>query len=308
MTSLRITRDDVPNLDGKVAVITGAATGIGFAAAQILAEKGAVVHILDIKPQEESELRDGIGARFPKLYYHQCDIASWTQLREVFDSVGAIDIAIANAGVSAEQHASYFDDKFDSDGHLVQPTWGVIDVNYRAVLDFVKLAWSTMRKHGTKGSIVITASVSSYMTEQALPVYSSTKVALIGLVRALRSIIINDNITINAVAPCGTDTPSMVPEFLKSMNALSLPVSGPEVVGLALVYSATAHQDRTVDLYGKDNQEDLWKKGRWNGRCILTLGDTYTEIEEPTADLKPFWFGRENVQLVRRQQAATDFR
>ncbi|KAI8945471.1 short chain dehydrogenase reductase [Xylaria longipes] len=308
MPSLHITKDDVPNLDGKIAVVTGAATGIGFAAARILAAKGATVHILDIKPQKESELRDEIQARFPNLHYHKCDIASWTELRDAFESVGVVDIAIANAGVSDEQHASYFDDKFDADGHLAQPTWGILDVNYRAVLDFVKLAWSSMRRNGIEGSIVITASVSSYMTEQALPVYSSTKAALVALVRALRSIIINDNITINAVAPCGTDTPSMVPEFLKSMNDLGLPVSDSETVGLALVYSATAHQDRIVDLYGKDQQEDLWKKGRWNGRCILTLGDTYTEIEEPTADLKPFWFGRDNVKLVRRQQAATDFR
>lgn len=100
----------------------------------------------------------------------------------------------------------------------------------------------------------------------------------------------------------------MVPEFLSSMNDLGLPVSRPHIVGLALAYSATAYEERIVGLYGKDKQEDLWKKGRWNGRCILTLGDTFTELEESINDLRPFWFGRHNDSEIRRQQAATDFR
>lgn len=100
----------------------------------------------------------------------------------------------------------------------------------------------------------------------------------------------------------------MAPEFYKPMLDLGVPISDPDVVGLALVYSATARQSRMVDLYGKDKQGDLWTEGRWHGRCILTLGDTYTEIEEPTADLKQFWFGRENLRITRKQQAATDFR
>ncbi|KAI1499288.1 NAD(P)-binding protein [Biscogniauxia marginata] len=308
MAALQINQSDIPRLDGKTAIITGAASGIGFAAAKILSAQGATVHVLDIKSRDESELPTQLPPELATLHYHQCNIASWVELRAAFESIGQIDIAIANAGVSEEQHSSYFDDIVDADGKLVQPTWGVLDVNYRAVLDFVKLAWSNMRRHHTEGSIVITASTSSYMTEQALPVYSSGKAALIGLVRALRSKIIKDNITINAVAPSGTLTPSMAPELYEPMIRQGVVMSTPDVVGLALVYSATARENRMVDLYGKDKQSDLWTEGRWNGRCILTLGDTYTEIEEPTADLKPFWFGRDNVRLTRLQQAATDFR
>ncbi|KAI1264696.1 NAD(P)-binding protein [Xylariaceae sp. FL1019] len=295
MASLQISDDDIPRLDGKVAIITGAATGIGFAAARIMAIKGATVHVLDIKPQSESELTSEIVAELPSLRYRQCNVASWRDLLQAFEAAGSVDIAIANAGVSEEQHSDYFEDRFDSEGKLVQSSWTVLDVNYRAVLDFVKIAWSNMRKHQTEGSIVITTN-------------SSGKAALVGLVRALRSKIIQDNITINAVAPSGTETPSMVPEFYRSMVDIGVPVSKPHIVGLALVYSAIAREVRMVDLYGKDSQSDLWVEGRWNGRCILTLGDKYTEVEQSTSDLKPYWFGQDNVRITKRQQAATDYR
>jgi hypothetical protein len=88
-----------------------------------------------------------------------------------------------------------------------------------------------------------------------------------------------------------------------------MPASDPHVVALALVYSATAMQDRSVQTYGKQRREDLWRGGqRWNGRNIYTRGNTYTELEEPLADLRPFWLGIENERLLRQQQAATDFR
>lgn len=143
-----------------------------------MAKKGATVHILDIKPRVETEIPDKIPPELASLQYHQCNIASWVDLRNTFGSIGHVDIAIANAGISEEQHTSYFDDAFDDEGKLAPVKWGVLDVNYRAVLDFVKLAWSNMRQHKIEGSIVITASTSSYMPEQALPVYSSGKAAV----------------------------------------------------------------------------------------------------------------------------------
>lgn len=88
--------------------------------------------------------------------------------------------------------------------------------------------------------------------------------------------------------------------------AAGLPVSTAHFVGLAVVYSAVAQQTHAVEPYGKDSDET--RAGRWNGRTILTLGDTYTELEEPIAKLRPVWFGEQNTILTRKQQAATDFR
>ena len=74
------------------------------------------------------------------------------------------------------------------------------------------------------------------------------------------------------------------------------------------MHSATAMENRRVQAYGKEKEEENQRQGRWNGRVILTLKDYYTELEEKTADLRGQWFGEENLKLTRLQQAATDFR
>ena len=98
----------------------------------------------------------------------------------------------------------------------------------------------------------------------------------------------------------------MLGELVEPFNAAALPVSTPEFVGLALVYSATARQSRGVEAYGKEKEADILHEGRWNGRVIMTLGTRYTELEEPIAELRPMWFGKENFELTRAQQAVTD--
>ena len=102
-------------------------------------------------------------------------------------------------------------------------------------------------------------------------------------------------------------TPLIPAEFTEPIIKAGLPLSSAEFVALALVYSATAGEARCVEPYGKDR----FKSGtiierRWNGRVVLTLGDRYTELEEPIADLRPAWFGEENTRLTWEQQAATD--
>ncbi len=118
---------------------------------------------------------------------------------------------------------------------------------------------------------------------------------------------IGDDITINAVAPAATITKLLPQDLAAPIIAAGLPISSAHFVGLALAYSAVARQSRKVESYGKD-EDALAQEGRWNGRVILTLGDTYTELEEGIADLRPRWFGEKNAELTRLQQVATDFR
>lgn len=295
MTSLDIRDGDIPSLEGKTAIVTGGGSGIGFSTVKILASKGAKAYILDLNPPDE--------ALPPNVEYIECNITSWSELRGVFERVKKVDIAVANAGVSEE--ANYFEDTFDEAGQLLEPRYAVLEVNYRAVLNFVKLSISHMRAAGG-GSIVITASATAYAPEQSLPVYSSTKLAVIGLMRSLRASLHLQNISINCVAPAATITKLLPKQLATPLMAAGLPVSSADFVGLAVAYSATAKQTRSVEPYGKDPDEEVL--GPWNGRTILTLGDNYTELEEPIAILRPKWLGEKNAHLTRAQQSATDFR
>lgn len=148
-------------------VIQGGASGIGFATVNILASKGAKTYILDINPPDEALL--------PNVKFMKCNVTSWREICGAFDSVKHVDIAVANAGVSED--GDYFKDTFDDEGQLLEPRYDVVEVNYRSVLNFVKLSVRSMREAGG-GSIVITSSATAYAPEHSLPVYSSTKLAV----------------------------------------------------------------------------------------------------------------------------------
>ncbi|KAF5027083.1 hypothetical protein F66182_795 [Fusarium sp. NRRL 66182] len=305
MTTLQIQENDIPDLGGKTAISIysdqtdiGGSSGIGWATAKIFADKGAQVYILDREEPEEP-----LSAQ---VKYIHCDISIWSNVVTALERIGSFHIAIANAGV--DEDGDYLVDSYDRNGDLVEPAYKVIDVNLRGTLNFVKLALHSMKKNCVQGSIVITSSATAYAAEQSLPVYCATKAALINFIRAMRSTLRDSGITINAVAPAATITKLLPADLAAPIIASGLPVSTAHFVGLAVAYSATASEEQKVQAYGKDT--DDWKQtpGRWSGRAILTLGDRYTELEGPISETRSSWFGKENLDETRMQQAATDFR
>ncbi|RAL10869.1 uncharacterized protein BO97DRAFT_426113 [Aspergillus homomorphus CBS 101889] len=101
----------------------------------------------------------------------------------------------------------------------------------RGTLNVIKVALSMMRRTKTAESIMITSSATAYSPEHSLPIYSASKLGLIGLVRALRSTLPLDNITINAVAPATTITGLLPPHLAAPIIAAGLPTSSSEFVG-----------------------------------------------------------------------------
>lgn len=185
-----------------------------------------------------------------------------------------------------------------------------VDVNLRAVINFVHLALSAFRKYDRGGSIVITASATGYSPEHSLPVYSAAKAGVLGLIRALRpSLPYTHNVVINGVAPAATITRLLPKNLAAPIVAAGSPVSTAEHVGLAVAWSAVGTEERQVDRYGRDPDEVLTRwPGRWNGRIILTLGDTWTEVEGPLADRKAEWLGEWQAKSTANQQVLTDMR
>ncbi len=134
-----------------------------------MVQKGATVYVLDRQEPLET---------FPGLEFRRCDVTSWDALRDVFDEVGEVHLAFANAGICDKSPEGFYDDVFDDNGNLQEPAYSIIDINLKAVLNFVKLAWSSMRRHKVQGSIVITASSTGLVPEQSAPVYTCSKFAV----------------------------------------------------------------------------------------------------------------------------------
>ncbi|KAI9685122.1 MAG: hypothetical protein M1822_004709 [Bathelium mastoideum] len=313
MTSVELSEDIIPRLDGEVAVIVGGATGIGHSLTKLLSSKGAKVFVVDKKTPESLP---------NESLYIRGDITSWTQLRDIFLSgryFKHIDMCFANAGTSEDLTNSLLNDVHDPEtGDLQEPNYDVLNVNVIGILNVVKLSLHLMRKQASGGRIAITSSATGYAPEQVLPVYSSSKAALITLIRALRSTLPASNITINGVAPAATHTPLLPPDLAAPIVAAGLPVSSSMHVALALAYSTTAYEANQAELYGREfelgsmsriqAENEPGRRQRWNGRVLLTLGNTATEIEEPLANMREQYMGAYVTRLTRQQQALTDGR
>lgn len=129
--------------------------------------KGARVYNLDVDEPEETNAR---------VTYIKCDISSWSDLIAAFTTTGAPHIAVANAGI--DEDGTYMTDSYDDSGNLLEPSYKVIDVNFRGTLNFIKLSLHLMKKNAIGGSIVLVSSATAYLPEHTLPVYSGTKAAV----------------------------------------------------------------------------------------------------------------------------------
>lgn len=154
---------------------SGGASGIGLGAVKILAERGAEVFILDLRPPAE----DGVLSDLIKFV--SCDVTVWSQLRSCFLDIGHIDMVFANAGTVEKGRFLHESSDLGDDGLPLEPNHRILDVNYRAVLNVVKLSWSVMRRQESPGSIVLTSSLVALSPEWAFPIYSSLKLAVCAL-------------------------------------------------------------------------------------------------------------------------------
>ncbi|WP_328443368.1 SDR family NAD(P)-dependent oxidoreductase [Amycolatopsis sp. NBC_00438] len=172
--------------EGLVAAVTGGASGIGLATATLLAERGAQVAVLDLKPGD-----DGF----------RCDVSSDDDVRSAVDAVverfGRLDILVNNAGIGAQGDVTA---NGDDEWHRV------FDVN---VVGMVRLARAALPhlKNSPSAAIVNTCSIAAWAGLPSRALYSATKGAVLSLTLAMATDHLPDRIRVNCVCPGTADTP-----------------------------------------------------------------------------------------------------
>lgn len=181
---------------GKVALITGAANGIGAGVARRLAAEGARLVLADIDSGRGAALADELGAVFVR-----CDVrdpaASVTAVGTAVDRFGGLDIAFLNAGVAT---GCGFGDDWDLDAYR-----RAMSINLDGVVFGVQAALPALRARGG-GDIVATASMAGLTATPFDPIYGANKAAVVGLVRGLGDPATAGDVRVNALCPSFADT------------------------------------------------------------------------------------------------------
>ncbi|KAJ6144075.1 hypothetical protein N7471_003528 [Penicillium samsonianum] len=227
MAEIIISEDILGNINDKVVFITGGASGIGKATAELCLRKGAIVVIGDLNALP-ADLQVS-----EKLKFDQVEVCSWESLQDAFIQIeacfGHIDHVFANAGVSPT--TNLLDDTLDENGLLAPPNLRTVNVNLLGVISTVRLASYYIQKHSTHrstgelGRIVVTASTASFQNFTAGD-YTITKHGVLGLVRGLQSQL-EGKVRLNAVSPSWKNTGMVPKDFIES---LGVRVQEPEVV------------------------------------------------------------------------------
>ncbi|GAV80844.1 adh_short domain-containing protein [Cephalotus follicularis] len=207
-------RDNNPpfkRLEGKIAIVTGGAGGIGEATVRLFAKQGAKVVIADVEDKRGTTLADSLG---PSVTFVHCDVSLEEDIENLIGSTisryGRLDILFNNAGVLGNQskHKSIIDfdvDEFDR----------VMRVNVRGVALGIKHAARVMIPSGTNGCIISTASVAGVMGGLGPHAYTASKHAIVGLTKNAACELGRYGIRVNCISPFGVATSMLVNAWRK---------------------------------------------------------------------------------------------
>ena len=200
-------------LQGKVAVVTGAARGIGKATADLLQRSGCTVARLDVEPGES---------------ILTCDVADESAVEKTFKQIGKIDILVNNAGIAVRKNAL----------EISREEWDkVIAVNQTGLFLCSRIAARRMKQTGG-GAIVNLASIMGFSGGLfPNPAYQASKGAVVNLTRALALEFAEFNIRVNAVAPTFVRTDLTTPIF-----------SNPEVLAKVMQHTPLGRLPEVEDI------------------------------------------------------------
>jgi NAD(P)-dependent dehydrogenase (short-subunit alcohol dehydrogenase family) len=181
---------------GKVALVTGGASGFGAEVSRQLARRGDSVVLVDVDEEGGRRVAEEVGGHFLR-----CDVSDFDEVlattRAAEDLHGGLDLVFLNAGIST---GCGVDEDFDLLAYR-----RAMGINLDGVVFGVHAALPALRRRGG-GSIVATASMAGLTGTPFDPVYGANKHAVVGLVRALGPVLAAQNITVNAFCPGFAET------------------------------------------------------------------------------------------------------
>lgn len=195
-------------LKDRVALVTGAARGIGLETARVLASEGAKVIAADVDEAAGAEAERAV----PGIRYARLDVTSEAEWSNVFSMIkaehGGLDILVNNAGISPAG---------DIESTDLELWRRVFSINVESVFLGCKLALPLMRKSGRGGSIINLSSIQGLRPAAALAAYSSSKAAVMALTKSVALHAAKDRIRCNSLHPGGIHT-RMLDDFAALMG------------------------------------------------------------------------------------------
>ena len=212
--------NNLVNLTGKTAIVTGGAMGIGRAICYRLAEAGAAVLISDIALEKAEEAANAIVKAGGKAKAIKADVSSTTDTENVIKTAvsefGSIDILVNNAGIYPMVPVL----------ELSEKTWDkVIAINLKGTFIHSQAAAKKMKELGKTGKIINIASIDGLHPTGNLVHYDSSKGGVVMMTKALAKDLGQFKITVNAIAPGGIATEgasAMGEESMKAMAAMGM--------------------------------------------------------------------------------------
>lgn len=207
------------DITGKVAIITGGASGFGKELSYRLAKLGAQIIVADINDPNEvvkEIIRQGgyaIGVK--------CDVTSTADISNLFEQaqkLGGCDVLVNNAGIGG-------DPRTGESGFYLGPQEGskwkkIMDINLTAPIELTQFCLQQMRAHRRGGVILNVASMAAIVPMQQSPVYCATKSGLLHFSKSLFDLYRTDNIRVVTICPSFADTP-LIQDVKEKMSRIT---------------------------------------------------------------------------------------